>query len=107
MSAINCKVCYKKFDHPSGNQKHIRNMLTQHMQVHNPRTVACPVCKETRFRSATNAVQHVESGACTGCRGKDNARQQIYKFIGSNKVSTNWIACSSIARKIVENNING
>ena len=38
------------------------------------------VCGETRFRSGANAVQHVESGYCTGCKGQDNARRQIYDF---------------------------
>jgi hypothetical protein len=32
------------------------------------------------FRSGANAVQHVESGYCSGCRGQDNARQQIYDY---------------------------
>ena len=99
MSAMNCRVCYKKFDHPSGNKKHIRNMLTQHMQVHKPRNLSCPVCKETRFRSATNIVQHVESGACSGCLGSENARLQIFRFIGSNEVSIKCIAGSTIAKK--------
>lgn len=25
-------------------------------------------------------MQHIESGYCSGCRGKDNARQQIYEL---------------------------
>lgn len=67
-----CGECFREF----ANQ----NELNQHMQVHRPRTVACPICHETRFRSGANAVQHVESGYCTGCLGQDNARQQIYQF---------------------------
>jgi hypothetical protein len=51
-----------------------------HLQVHRPRNVPCPICGEGRFRSGANAVQHVESGFCSGCRGADNARQQIYDF---------------------------
>lgn len=51
-----------------------------HMQVHRPRNVACPICGEARFKSGANAVQHVESGYCSGCRGKDLARSQIYNF---------------------------
>jgi len=57
-----------------------QNELNMHMQVHRPRSVACPICKERRFRSGANAVQHVESGFCTGCRGTQNARDSIYKF---------------------------
>ena len=67
------------------------------MQTHNPRNVPCPVCGEQRFRSATNAVQHVESGACSGCRGRDNARQRIYEFIGNVQVGNkmfNILTCS-------------
>ena len=56
------------------------NQLEMHMQTHRERNVACPVCRETRFRSGANAIQHVESGYCTGCTGQDNARQQIYEF---------------------------
>ena len=85
-TAIYCPQCDKMFDHPSGNRNHIQNMLKMHMQVHEPRTVSCPVCGDQRFRSTTNAVQHVESGSCRGCKGKDNARQQIYKFISNKQV---------------------
>ena len=51
-----------------------------HMQVHRPRSVACPICGDRRFRTGANAVQHVESGSCSGCQGRDNARRQIYNF---------------------------
>lgn len=57
-----------------------QNELNMHMQVHRPRNVACPLCGEARFRSGANAVQHVESGYCTACKGADYARQQIYEF---------------------------
>ena len=67
-----CGECYRQFNS--------QNELNMHMQVHRTRNVACPICGEQRFRSGANAVQHVESGYCTGCRGQDNARQQIYEF---------------------------
>jgi DNA-directed RNA polymerase subunit RPC12/RpoP len=57
-----------------------QNQVDMHMQVHRPRSVSCPVCHETRFRSGANAVQHLEGGHCSGCRGQANARQQIYEF---------------------------
>lgn len=38
-----------------------------------------------RFRSGANAVQHVESGYCSGCLGQDNARRQIYDFARSKR----------------------
>ncbi len=67
-----CGECYRQFNS--------QNELNMHMQVHRPRNVACPICGEQRFRSGANAVQHVESGYCSGCRGQDNARQQIYEY---------------------------
>eukprot|EP00040_Diaphanoeca_grandis_P025545 m.141638 g.141638 ORF g.141638 m.141638 type:complete len:212 (+) comp30201_c1_seq1:271-906(+) len=41
-------------------------------------TLSCPVCHDTRFRTMSSAVMHVESGSCSGCLGRDNARQAIY-----------------------------
>ena len=70
-----CQVCNRDFD--------TENQLNMHSQVHRPKTVACPVCGDERFGSGANAVQHVESGYCRGCKGQDNARQQIYKFASS------------------------
>lgn len=68
-----CGECYREFN--------TQNQLNMHMQVHRPRNVACPICGEQRFRSGANAVQHVESGYCSGCYGsQDYARQQIYQF---------------------------
>ena len=31
-----------------------------------------------------DALLHLESGYCPGCRGKDNARTQIYTFVSRN-----------------------
>mmetsp|Transcript_3463 Transcript_3463/g.5511 ORF Transcript_3463/g.5511 Transcript_3463/m.5511 type:complete len:163 (-) Transcript_3463:444-932(-) len=59
------------------------NNLQQHMQVHQPRNVRCPLCGNQRFRNAANAVQHVESGYCTSCLGQSNARSQVFNFIQS------------------------
>ena len=70
--SFQCGECYREFNS--------RNELKMHMQVHRPRNVKCPVCGEQRFRSGANAVQHVESGYCSGCPGRNNARQQIYDF---------------------------
>jgi hypothetical protein len=39
-----------------------------------------PLISLKRFKTGANAVQHVESGYCSGCLGRDNARQQIYQF---------------------------
>jgi Zn-finger nucleic acid-binding protein len=78
-----CQVCDRQFEHP--------NHLKMHMQTHRPRNVACPLCGEERFRSGANAVQHVESGYCTGCRGKSNARQQIHKFVMSQRAMQPYV----------------
>jgi hypothetical protein len=75
---IQCHICDRYF----GN----RNNLKMHMQVHRPRSVACPICGEERFRNGANAVQHVESGSCRGCRGsQESARRQIYDFACQNR----------------------
>lgn len=70
-----CDQCQRNFNSS--------NELNMHLQVHRPKNISCPLCGETRFRSGANAVQHVESGYCTGCVGRDNARQRIYEFASS------------------------
>jgi len=67
-----CHTCYRTFNSS--------NELEMHMQTHRAKTVSCPICGDTKFGSSANAVQHVESGYCRGCKGQDNARQQIYEF---------------------------
>ena len=78
-----CHKCYRDFDS--------QNELNMHMQVHRPRNVSCPICGETRFASGANAVQHVESGYCSGCRGASNARDQIYRFASSQRSMQNYM----------------
>jgi DNA-directed RNA polymerase subunit RPC12/RpoP len=67
-----CTTCNRVFN--------CQNELNMHQQVHRPRDMACPICGDRRFRSGANAVQHVETGSCSGCPGQGNARQQIYNF---------------------------
>lgn len=67
-----------------------QNELNMHQQVHRPRNIACPVCGDRRFRSPANAVQHVESGFCSGCKGRDNARQQIYQYAQTKRGMKNY-----------------
>jgi len=46
------------------------------------RSVPCPICgSKKQFAHLQHAVQHVESGYCSGCPGQDNARAQIYQFV--------------------------
>lgn len=98
---VTCEVCCRSLPSDNALQQHMQthsdvwcgqcdrvfcnaNARQQHAQVHQPRNVACPLCHETRFRSSTNAVQHIEGGACTACRGQDNARAAIYGFVRQN-----------------------
>jgi len=83
MSAT-CPTCHRVFDY-FNNKRANRNSMEEHMQVHKPKTVSCPVCGDQRFRSATNAVQHVESGACPNCPGRDTARKAIHGFIAGHQ----------------------
>lgn len=71
-----CPQCRREF--------RTEHELTQRMKVHRSRDVACPVCGDRLFASGANAVAHVESGFCTGCRGKDNARAAIHGFVAHN-----------------------
>ena len=72
---FDCELCDRSFSS--------RNALEMHQQVHRPLDYACPVCGDKRFKSGANAVQHVESGYCRGCLGRENARHQIYKYVSS------------------------
>ena len=38
------------------------------------------MCGDTRFRNYGNATQHLESGYCPRCPGRDNARRAIIDF---------------------------
>ena len=46
------------------------------------RSVACLICgNKKQFAHLQHAIQHVESGYCTGCPGQANARAQIFQFV--------------------------
>jgi len=51
--------------------------------------VTCPVCGEERFKSGACVAQHVESGTCPNCPGKENARKAIFGFIRKNSAASN------------------
>jgi len=72
INSYQCSECSRSFS--------CANALSQHRQVHLERNVSCPICGDQRFKSATNAVQHIEGGSCTGCRGAENARNAIYQY---------------------------
>ena len=84
VAGYRCQECHRSFNNS--------NELKMHMQVHRPQSVACPLCGEGRFRSGANAVQHVESGYCSGCRGQSNAREQIYRFASSQRAMQPYLS---------------
>ena len=69
MPSYMCGECQRTFND--------QNQLNMHMQVHRTRLKPCVACG-SRFKSSANMVQHLESGYCTRCTGRDNARDQIY-----------------------------
>ena len=58
-----------------------RKALEQHTESKHPASTKCPSCGEVRFRSFASAMQHLESGQCPNCRGKDHARRQVFTAI--------------------------
>lgn len=70
-----CAVCNRTFQSP--------NALMQHSKTHVAKTVSCPICGNKKFRNAANAVAHVESGYCSGCRGSELAKSSIYDYVSS------------------------
>ena len=88
---VTCKDCDRDFTRcvECGREFHGRNMtdslnqLREHQKTHRPKNIVCPVCRsqEKKFKSGADAVLHVESGYCPGCRGRDNAERQIYNFV--------------------------
>jgi hypothetical protein len=72
LPSFTCVECHREFKS--------QNALNMHMQVYRPRSVTCILCGEKKIKCGANMVQHVESGYCTGCKGVDKARQQIYEF---------------------------
>lgn len=58
------------------------------MKSHATRVLKCPLCQGPKqFKNGANVVAHVESGFCTGCVGKDAARDQIFQFVSRNAPS--------------------
>jgi len=79
-----CLICAREFR--GRNLADGLNQLNQHSQSHREKTVVCPVCRsgDRKFRTSADAVLHLESGACEGCRGKDNAHGAIFNFVQRN-----------------------
>jgi len=81
--SVTCPICHKVFNSCSSKRAN-QNCMEQHQQVHRQNTHQCPLCGVQRFRSQASAVQHVESGACPNCRGRETARNGVYNFIATN-----------------------
>ena len=49
-------------------------------QSHEVRAIECPLChrNDRRYRTAADAMAHIESGFCASCKGESNAQQQIF-----------------------------
>ena len=79
-----CNTCGRDFD--GGNLAHGLNQLKMHMRSHQEKTVVCPICRNPskKFRTGADAVLHLESGYCPGCRGEDKAKSAIYSFVQKN-----------------------
>jgi len=115
-----CPICNRVFSKGRTRAENV-NSMEQHKMVHVERSVSCPVCGETRFRTSDGAVQHVESGACSGCRGQERARRNVYQFLnqqemgrsllnkqtaleyhgegGQEQAQQPWYSCPSCGRK--------
>ena len=57
---------------------------------------ACPLCGVRRFSTQSNAVAHVESGACTSCQGREQAQQQVYNFVARNNATRGFLSTAAI-----------
>jgi hypothetical protein len=68
-----CPTCSRSFQDA--------HTLARHQTSHLPKNTSCPLCGETRFRSMSSAVAHVEGGTCSACKGTDNARTAVYQFV--------------------------
>jgi C2H2 type zinc-finger (2 copies)/Zinc finger, C2H2 type len=94
----NCGFCERSFS--------TREALTQHMNAQHAKQISCPACAVTRFRSLTSALQHLESGQCPHCQGKQNARYQVYQAISphiSSHGEPQWLLVGSAVARGVQN----
>jgi len=66
------------------------NALEQHQQTHRERSFPCPGCGKM-YRGMTDTAMHFESGACTSCRGVENARQAAYHLVAGQQGGSNFL----------------
>ncbi|CAD7946225.1 unnamed protein product [Amoebophrya sp. A120] len=80
-NAVFCTVCHTIFQTRANNSRNNENMRQQHMQTHLSRTVTCPLCRQSRFRSAAGVASHVEGGFCSCVPGRTNGEAAVYQFV--------------------------
>lgn len=68
-----CEECDRWFEHG--------NSAQQHEKTHRSRDKVCPMCEQRSYGSVADVALHIESGFCSACRGKSNARQVVYDFM--------------------------
>ena len=67
-----------------------QNAYEQHARTHQERNFPCPGCGKL-YRGMTDGALHFESGACTACKGADNARKVAYDFLSNQKGSHHFL----------------
>ncbi|KAJ3407775.1 hypothetical protein HDV05_005300 [Chytridiales sp. JEL 0842] len=67
-----CFTCKRDFKAPQDLAKHLNS------PAHTPRTLKCPMCAETRFKTVSAICMHVESG---GCPNVKLSRSQLANII--------------------------
>ncbi|CAD7928046.1 unnamed protein product [Amoebophrya sp. A120] len=80
-NAVWCDDCGRCIQSGANNWQSNKNNLAQHAKTHRPRNLACPVCGEQRFHSATGVALHFEGGNCTKCRNPGQAAGLTYQFV--------------------------
>lgn len=67
-----------------------QNAMRQHAQVHAAADTPCPGCGRL-YRGVTNAVLHFETGYCSGCPGRENARRAAYDFASAQETTRQFL----------------
>jgi len=66
------------------------NALQMHARTHQERRFGCPGCGK-KYRGLTDTALHFESGACSACKGKNNARRAAYDIVSQQPGGSNFI----------------
>jgi len=77
-----CNECGRQFSD--------ENALAQHRHTHRARSFPCPGCGQL-YRGMTDAASHFESGGCSACRDKEQARRVAYERVAQTAGSSNFL----------------